>query len=93
MKSLKNLLEKRKKSINISLNDKDIFYIFQRVIREEYGNIGVEKFKADFYKNRILFIKSDSSAWASELWMNKDKLIKKMNAELGDGAVERIKIK
>ncbi len=93
MKSLKNLLEKRKKESGISLNEKDIFYIFQKVIKEEYGNVGAGKFKADFFKNKTLFIKSESSVWASELWMNKDKIIKKIKEELGEGAVERIKVK
>lgn len=79
--------------MRMNLNDKDIFYVFQKVIKEEYGNVGSEKFKADFFKNKTLFIKSDSSAWASELWMSKDKIIRKMKEELGEGAVERIKVK
>lgn len=93
MKSLRNLLEKRKKKTGASLDEKDIFYIFQKVIREEYGNAGSGKFKADFFKNKTLFIKSESSVWASELWMNKDKIIKKIKEELGEGSVEKIKVK
>jgi hypothetical protein len=93
MKALKNLLEKRKRVLKISLDDNDIFYVFRRVIKEEYGNVGAEKFTADFFKNKTLFVKSDSSAWASELWMNKEKIIKKINDELGTEAVARIKTK
>jgi len=93
MKSLRNLLEKRKKGRKINVDEKDVFFIFQKIIREEYGNVGAEKLKADFFKNKTLFIKSDSSAWASELWMNKDKIIRKMKKELGEDAVERIKTK
>lgn len=93
MRSLKNLLEKRKKEPRTGLDEKDIFYIFQKVIKEEYGNVGSGKFKVDFLKNKTLFIKSESSAWSSELWMNKDKIIKKIKDELGEETLERIKVK
>jgi hypothetical protein len=93
MKSLKNLLEKHKQVAKHSFDDKDVFYVFQRVIREEYGNYGSEKLKADFFKNKTVFVKSDSSNFASELWMNRQKIIRKMNEELGAGAVMEIKVK
>lgn len=93
MKSLKSLLEKRKKEAGAILDEKDIFYIFHKVIKEEYGNIGSGKFETAFFKNKTLFIKSESSAWASELWMNKEKIIEKIKEELGEGAVEKIKVK
>jgi hypothetical protein len=93
LKSLKNLLEKHKKATMHSFDDKDVFFVFQRVIREEYGNYGSEKLKADFFKNKTVFVKSDSSNFASELWTNKQKIIRKMNEELGEGAVKEIKIK
>jgi hypothetical protein len=93
MKSLKNLLEKHKKAAVHSFDDKDVFFVFQRVIREEYGNYGSEKLKADFFKNKTVFVKSESSNFASELWLNRQKIIRKMNEELGEGAVREIKIK
>lgn len=93
MKSLKNLLQKRKQEIKASFSDKDVFYVFSRVIKEEYGNYGAEKLKADFFKNKTVFVKSESSNFASELWMNRQKVIRKMNEELGNDAVREIKIK
>ena len=93
MKSLKNLLNKRKQEIKTTFSDKDVFYVFQRVIKEEFGNYGSEKLKADFFKNKTVFVKSESSNFASELWLNRKKIIQKMNEELGEGAVENIKIK
>jgi len=74
-------------------DDKDVFFVFQRIIREEYGNYGAEKLKADFFKNRTVFVKSESSNFASELWTNRQKIIRKMNEELGEGAVKEIKLK
>ena len=77
----------------MSFTDKDFFYVFSRVIKEEYGNMGEAQFKADFFKNKTIFIKSASSVWASELWTNKRKIIRKINQELGEEAVEEIKMK
>lgn len=93
MRSLGNLLEKRQKSLKASFDDKDVFYVFSRVIGEEFGSIGKEKFRPDFFKNKTLFIKCSSPTWAGELWLNKEKIIKKINEQLGDNAVERIKTK
>jgi hypothetical protein len=93
MKSLKNLLDKHKRIAKHSFDDKDVFYVFSRVIKEEYGSYGAEKLKADFFKNRVVFVKSESSNFASELWLNRQKIIRKMNAELGEGAIREIKIK
>ncbi|HRZ94952.1 MAG TPA: DciA family protein [Candidatus Moranbacteria bacterium] len=93
MKSLKNLLEKHKKAVVHSFSDKDVFYVFSRVIKEEYGNYGAEKLRADFFKNRTVFVKSESPTFASELWINRQKIIRKMNEELGEGAVKEIKLK
>ncbi len=68
MKTLKSLLNKRENLKKISLTDKDIFYIFQKVIKEEFGNYGSEKLKADFFKNKTIFVKCESSNFASELF-------------------------
>lgn len=93
MKLLKNLLEKHKNAATHSFDDKDVFYVFQRVVKEEYGNYGSEKLKADFFKNKTVFVKSESPTFASELWTHRQKIIRKMNEELGEGAVKEIKIK
>lgn len=75
------------------LTDKDIFYVFEKVIREEFGNMGILKLKADFFKNKTVFVKSASSVWGSELFINKKQIIRKMNERLGDDAVKEIKLK
>ncbi len=95
MKQLKNLLGKKLKQLQhpTGLDDKTVFYVFKKVIQEEFGNIGAEKFVPDYFGNKILAIRSESSAWASELWLNKDRIIRKLNKELGVGSVEKIKVK
>jgi len=76
-----------------TLNDKDIFYVFKKVIQEEFGNIGAAKLKPDYFGKNILHVKSESSAWASELWLNKNLILRKLKKELGADAVKEIKLK
>lgn len=93
MQILKNYLAKKNIFKARALDDQTIFYVFKKVIKEEFGNVGAEKLIPDYYKNKVLFIRSDSSAWASELWTNKSRVVRKLNAELGEGSIEGIKVK
>ena len=97
MKSLKNLLDKKiggqKTPGSTVLNDKDVFYIFNKIIQAEFGNVGQAKLKPDFFGRQILHVKCGSPAWASELWLNKNILIRKINKELGEDAIKDIKTK
>lgn len=76
-----------------ALDDQTIFFVFKKVIKEEFGNVGSAKLIPDYYQNKTIFVKSESSAWASEMWLNKDRIVRKMNSELGPGTIERIKVK
>lgn len=93
MKSLGSLLNKRKNKKNLALTDKDIFYIFNRIIREEFGNVGATRLQPDFFKGGTIFVKPTSSAWASELFSNRNTIIKKINKELGEKEILEIKLK
>lgn len=93
MRSLKNLLDKRTEVKKIAFDNKDVFYVFSRIIKKEFGEIGSNKFQADYFGKKVLVIKCASPAWAQELWLNKEKIIKLMNQELGEGAVEKIRTK
>ncbi len=66
--------------------------MFNSVIKEEFGSIGFGKFQPDFYKNKTIFIKSTSSVWANELFLNKRKIIRKINNKLGRENIKYIKI-
>lgn len=93
MKSLKSLFDKRKDLKKITFDNKDVFYIFSRVIKKEFGEIGAAKFQADYFGKKVLVVRCESPAWASELWLNKEKIMRLMNEELGDDAVEKIRTK
>lgn len=92
MKSLRDLLN-RKQVRPLALDDQAVFFVFRKVIEEEFGQVGMEKFTPDYFSGKTIFIKSASSVWASELFMNKNKIIRKMNAELGKGSIENLKHK
>lgn len=93
MKALKLLLDKHKGLKKITFDNKDVFYVFNRVIKKEFGDIGAGKFQPDYFGKKVLVIKCSSPTWASELWLNKEKVMRKMNEELGEGAVEKIRTK
>jgi hypothetical protein len=92
MKSIKNYLSKKDLFQVRNIDEKTIFYIFRKVVKEEFGNIGADKFKTEYFKDKTIFIKSDSSVWSSELWLNKDKIVRKINQEAGGKVVEKIKV-
>jgi hypothetical protein len=93
MKALKLLLNRRKDLKGVSFDNKDVFYVFSRVIKSEFGEIGAGKFQFEYFGKKVLVVKCESSAWASELWINKDKIMRKMNEELGEDVVEKIRTK
>lgn len=78
--------------VSARLEDKDIFYLFERIIKQEYGNQGTKNLKAGYYKNGKLYIKSDSSIFSSELLLNKNEIIRKLNQEIGNNEIVDIKV-
>lgn len=93
MRALKLLLNNRKDLRKITFDNKDVFYVFSRVMKKEFGDIGAGKFQADYFGKKVLVVRCESPAWASELWLNKEKIMRKMNEELGEGAVDKIRTK
>lgn len=92
MKLLGNLLNKRKQE-KLALTDKDVYFVFRKVIREEFGSVGIENLQPDYYDGQTIFVKSQSSAWLNELWLNKGRIVRKINEELGEDLIKNIKTK
>lgn len=93
MKSLRSLLDRKDVKKKIGLDDKTIFYLFKKIIKEELGNVGLEKLKPDYFFNGTIFIKSESSAFASEVELQKNKIIRQINQEIGCAEIKNIKLK
>jgi hypothetical protein len=86
----KKFLDNKKK---IVWDEKSVFFAFERIIKEEFGSHGAKNLKADYLKNKRLFITCESSVWKSELNLNKEEIRKKLNEELGGEEIFEIKIK
>ena len=92
MRALKDLLDKKRRRVT-NISDKDVFYVFKKVIKEEYGNAGLEKIIPDFFQGQTIFIRGESSVWTAEIFSNRKGLIRKINQELGDEIIKEIKFK
>jgi hypothetical protein len=92
VKKLGLLLNQKDLSKKSALDEKAIFYIFTKVIKELYGNKGAENIKPCFYKKGRIFIQSPSSSWANETWLNKKEIVEKLNSEIGAEEITDIKI-
>jgi predicted nucleic acid-binding Zn ribbon protein len=94
MKKLSDILIREKETRRKpKLDEKSIFYFFERIVEKEYGSKGLANLKADFLKNGKLFIKAKSSAWANELWISRKEVVEKLNKEIGSQEIDEIKVK
>jgi len=83
MKKLGNLLDKKRFTKKIAIDSQSIFYIFNLIIKEEYGKQGAENIKPVFFKDKKIFIKTAGSTWATEIRLQRKNIIKKINNQLG----------
>lgn len=93
MKKLADLLNLKKTPAKAAVDEKTIFYFFNKIIEREYGNKGLANLRTEILKNKKLFIKAKSSVWANELWLNRGEIIKKINKEISSPEIDEIKIK
>lgn len=98
MQSLQSLLKSKNlagshEMRSAHVDDKTVFFVFYKVIQEEFGRLGKENFQADYFSNKKLFIKSKSGSWASELWLEKERIVRRINEELGGECVLELKVK
>ena len=82
MRKIGSLLDKRKLARK-AIDQQTVFYVFEMVIKEEYGSQGSKNIKPVFFEDKKIFIKPSSSFWASEVSEQKKDIIKKINNQLG----------
>lgn len=92
MKTLQELLPKKRGIPSGEIDEKTIFHIVKRVLVEEYGVRGGENIIPSFYKEKKLFLSPRSSLWASEIYLMRDHLVKRINEVLGEETIKEIKI-
>jgi hypothetical protein len=94
MKSIKDIIKNKSGRLppTRTIDEKTLIFVFEKVIKEEMGAMGKEKLRAKKFSNRTVFVRTESSAWASELWLNRNKIINRINDELGQEIVAKIKV-
>jgi predicted nucleic acid-binding Zn ribbon protein len=94
MKSIRDILNNQRSPGKIApiIDEKTVLFIFSKVLTSEMGAIGRQKFKANKFINQTIIVTTESSAWAQELWLHREKIVQKINSELGQDSVARIKI-
>ncbi len=96
MRSLKDFLVKveglaREERV---LDDKTVFFAFEKVVQEWYGTKGKENiFPEEWAPDGTLSVRVRSSLWLNEFLLEKERLLEKINSFLGSPAVKRIVLK
>ena len=90
MKDLKQLLAKKPIGTRAALDEKSIFFVFQKVIKDEYGRQGEGNLIPHYLKDKKIFIKAGNSNWANELWLSKGNIIQRINREIGSEEITDI---
>ena len=83
MKTLGSFLNKKTLVRRTNIDEKSVFYVFQLIIKEEYGRQGTENITPVFFKEKKIFIKASGSTWASEIWLRRKQIVTRVNKELG----------
>ena len=90
MKKISHLLNQKRSAGTALIDDKSIFFLFKKIVREEYGAKGGQSFIPQLFKNKKLFLKAKSSNWANEIWVNRQEIVKKINSEIGKDELQDI---
>jgi predicted nucleic acid-binding Zn ribbon protein len=75
------------------LDEKTIFFLFEKFASLHYGVKGKENIFPESFKDGILYIFVYKSLWHTELSLEKDFFIKTINNEIGESIVQDIKVK
>ncbi len=92
MKSIGRLINFQQKKVKKRIDQETIFYLFNMIIRNNYGKIGQGNIQLKFYKNGKIFLNIKNSNWANEVWFNKKNLIQEVNQKIGSDEIKDIKM-
>lgn len=93
MRSLKSILDRKKIGGQSELDEKTVFFVFGKVIEGCFGSIGKSRIIAEHFSKGVIFARGESPIWGNELWLNRKTIMRKMNAELGEGSIKEIRLK
>ena len=83
MKTLGSFISKKTLDRSSFIDQQTVFYIFARVIKEEYGKQGIEHVTLISFRDKKIMLKISRGIWESELLLRKKQIIALINKELG----------
>lgn len=84
--------KKKEHPTKMNIDEKTIFFLAEKVILSQYGMRGRENISPKFWKEGKLFLFSQNSLWAGEVWTNRESIRAKINKEIGEEIVSEIKV-
>lgn len=93
MRSLKDFIGKRNNSVQATpIDDKTVFFLFRKIIREEYGTRGSAELEPVAFSDGVLSIKANNPLYSSELWVRREMIRERMNTALEQDAVLELRL-
>ncbi len=83
MKTLGSFISKKTLERGNFVDQQTVFYIFIRIIKEEYGKQGIEHIVPVSFRERRIELKISGNIWESEILLRKKQIIALLNKELG----------
>lgn len=93
MRSLNEFIRKRSSTSQVTpVDDKTVFFLFRKIVREEYGLRGGLELEPVEFREGVLSVKANNPLYASELWMRKEALLSHMNQSLEQEVVKELRL-
>lgn len=94
MRSLKSLIGSFKNKKNsLICDEKTVFFIFNKVLKTQLGEIGCTRIAPVRFKGGKLLVQSQNPNWANELFLCREEIRRKVNKKLETEAVLEINVK
>jgi predicted nucleic acid-binding Zn ribbon protein len=74
-----------------AIDEKTIFFLFNKVVGEMYGKKGSENLRPERYSKAVLFFSSKQPLWAADVLVNQKELLDKINQQIGSIELKEIK--
>lgn len=87
-KSLQEILENLSK--NHRLSDKVLLFKIKNAIKEEFGEKLERAIVLKSLRHQTLYIEVENSVWKSEVMLRKNRIVEKLNSNLGSKYIENI---
>ncbi|MEI7621080.1 MAG: DciA family protein [Candidatus Moraniibacteriota bacterium] len=90
MRTLSSFISNKKLTKPTAIDQQSVFYVFDLIVKEQYGTQGEENVKPVFFKDKKIFVKATGSIWASEIWLKRGLLVRKINEKLGGEEISEL---